>query len=58
VSDEELVAFLNDIAEVNEEVAASMPDHGEFVANLPPTSAVEQGAEADMETFDLASVHR
>jgi len=58
VSDEELVAFLNDIAEVNEEVAASMPDHGEFVANLPPTSAVQQGAETDMETFDLASVHR
>ena len=55
VSDEEILAFLSDIAEVNEEVAAGMPDHGAFVASLPPSSAAEQ-AGADM--FDLATIHR
>jgi len=58
VSDEEIAAFLNDIAAVNEDVAASMPDHGDFVASLPPTSAAQQGVGADQEMFDLASVHR
>ncbi len=42
VSDEELVGFLNDIAEVNHEVADSMPDHGAFVASLPTSSATHQ----------------
>ena len=58
VSDEELVAFLNDIVDVNEEVAAGMPDHAEFVASLPKTSAEQQGVEMDQDAFDLASVHR
>jgi len=58
VSDEEIAAFLNDIAAVNEDVAASMPDHGDFVASLPPTSAAQQGVGADQEMFDLTSVHR
>jgi len=40
VADDELVDFLGDIAEVNEDVASKMPDHGEFVRNLPPGSDV------------------
>jgi tryptophan 7-halogenase len=58
VSDEEIAAFLNDIAAVNEDVAANMPDHGDFVASLPLSSAAQQGVGADQEMFDLASVHR
>jgi tryptophan halogenase len=36
---EELAGFLGDIAEVIEDVAEKMPDHGEFVRRLPPSSA-------------------
>jgi tryptophan halogenase len=36
VEDEELTAFLSDIAETIGEVAEEMPDHGEFVSQLPP----------------------
>jgi tryptophan halogenase len=36
VEDEELTAFLSDIAETIGEVAEEMPDHGEFVSRLPP----------------------
>ena len=39
VSDEELIGYLNDIAEVVEDVAAKMPDHATFVSRLPPSSA-------------------
>ena len=55
VPDDELVAFLNDIAEVNEDVADGMPDHAAFVAGLPSSSAAQPGAEA---AFDLATIHR
>ena len=58
VSDDELVAFLSDIAEVNDEVADGMPDHAEFVANLPTSSTAQQSAPAEAEAFDLATVHR
>jgi tryptophan halogenase len=35
VPDEEIVGFLTDIAEVIEDVAEGLPDHGEFVGRLP-----------------------
>ena len=35
---EEIAGFLGDIAEVIEDVAASMPDHGSFVRSLPPST--------------------
>jgi hypothetical protein len=38
VADEELLGFLGDIAEVIEDVASKMTDHGEFVRRLPPSS--------------------
>jgi tryptophan halogenase len=38
VADEELDEFLADIAATNSEVAAQMPDHGEFVRSLPRQS--------------------
>jgi tryptophan halogenase len=38
VADEELASFLDDIAEVIEDVASKMPDHGEFVRRLPPST--------------------
>src|SRR5256885_8950976 len=38
VADEELIGFLDDVAEVIEDVAAKMPDHGEFVRSLPPST--------------------
>jgi len=44
VSDEEIGEFLGDLAEVIEDVASKMPDHGEFVRRLPPSSpAPDQG---------------
>ena len=58
VSDDELVAFLNDIAEVNHEVADGMPDHGAFVASLPASSAAQQADVERAEAFDLATIHR
>jgi tryptophan halogenase len=39
VPDAELLSFLDDIAETNAAVADSMPDHGEFVSRLPPSSS-------------------
>ena len=38
VSDEDIASFLGDIAEVIEDVADKMPDHGEFVRNLPAST--------------------
>ena len=58
VSDDELVGFLNDIAEVNHEVADAMPDHGQFVASLPTSSATHQSTAEGAEAFDLATIHR
>ena len=42
VADEELASFLGDIAEVIEDVASKMPDHGEFVHSLPPSTEAAQ----------------
>ena len=38
VDDEALLGFLNDLAEVIDDVSDKMPDHGAFVASLPPSS--------------------
>jgi tryptophan 7-halogenase len=36
---EEIVGFLKDVNEVIDDVADTLPDHGEFVRKLPPSSA-------------------
>jgi tryptophan 7-halogenase len=36
---EEIAGFLGDMAEVIEDVAENMPDHGEFIRRLPPSNA-------------------
>ncbi|HSQ99168.1 MAG TPA: tryptophan halogenase family protein [Sphingomicrobium sp.] len=54
LSDDDLAGFLGDIAEVIEDVADKMPDHGEFVRRLPPstTAASAPGAQSSV-TFAL-----
>jgi tryptophan halogenase len=47
VPDEELTAFLSDIAETIEEVADTLPDHGDFVSRLAPSSEAEAAAAAE-----------
>jgi tryptophan halogenase len=55
VPDEELVGFLSDIAEVIEDVAKDLPDHGEFVSRLPPSSdAAKAATEAPPVNFTLS----
>jgi tryptophan halogenase len=44
VADEELLGFLSDVAEVIEDVASKMPDHGEFVRNLPASTEAAKAA--------------
>ena len=47
VSDEDLADFLGDVAEVIDDVASKMMDHGEFVRGLPPSSdAAPRGQQA------------
>ncbi|HEY1604884.1 MAG TPA: tryptophan halogenase family protein [Allosphingosinicella sp.] len=40
---EELAGFLGDVADVIDDVAAKMPDHGAFVAQLPRASVPQSG---------------
>jgi tryptophan halogenase len=54
VPDEEIAGFLSDIAEVIEDVASDMPDHGEFVRSLPPSSAVQAASAPPEVRFTLA----
>ena len=42
VPTEELTGFLKDLEEVIEDVAEGLPDHGDFVRRLPPSSAAQQ----------------
>jgi tryptophan halogenase len=44
VPDEDIVGFLNDVAEVIEDVAVGMPDHGAFVRDLPPSLEAAKAA--------------
>jgi tryptophan halogenase len=53
VPTEELVSFLNEIAMVVEDNANRMPDHGEFVRRLPPTSPP---GPAPTESFGLRNI--
>jgi hypothetical protein len=46
VAAEEIAGFLADIAEVIDDVADTLPDHGEFVRKLPPSSASQPAAAA------------
>ena len=55
VPTEEILGFLNDIAEVVADTADRMPDHGEFVRGLP-SSSPKQGQQPV--EFHLAEVHR
>lgn len=43
---EEIAGFLGDMAEVIEDVAESMPDHGEFVRRLPRSTAAASASTA------------
>ena len=54
VSDEELVGYLNDMAEVIADVADEMPDHGEFVRRLPASRAAQMDAPIPTIRFNLS----
>ena len=44
--DDQITSFLADVAEVIDDVASRMPDHGEFVRGLPPSTApAQEGAQ-------------
>jgi tryptophan halogenase len=45
VSDSDLTDFLGDVAEVIEDVAGRMTDHGKFVRDLPPSSEAPRNAQ-------------
>src|SRR3954462_7778642 len=53
VADEELTGFLKDLEEVIADVAEQMPDHGEFVARLPPSSTPQPAAQSPTISFAL-----
>ena len=57
VPTEEIVGFLNDIAEVIQDVAVKLPDHGDFVARLPRGSS-RQTPPTPTFSHNLADVHR
>jgi tryptophan halogenase len=46
VPQEQITDFLGDIADVIEDVANRMPDHGEFVRQLPPSTPPAQASAA------------
>jgi tryptophan halogenase len=54
VPTEELVSFLDDLAEVIDDVADKMPDHGEFVSRLPPSSAAQKQPVAAMPKINFS----
>jgi tryptophan halogenase len=45
VPDDDLAGFLGDLAEVIADVASKMPDHGDFVRRLPPSTPPAQSPE-------------
>jgi len=53
VSDDDLLGFLNDLTEIIEDNADSMPDHGEFVCRLPPETPAQQAAAVQSVNFTL-----
>jgi tryptophan 7-halogenase len=59
VPTEEIVGFLNDMAEIIAEVAESLPDHRDFVSRLPSSTPKGQEAVATSTLMhNLAEVHR
>jgi tryptophan halogenase len=60
VPEEELSGFLSDIADVIDDVANKMPDHADFIARLPPSSARggERSPAAPTVNFNLAPLSR
>jgi len=57
VPTEELVGFLEDVAEVVADVADKLPDHGEFVARLPKSST-QPAAPSPTVMHNIAEAHR
>jgi len=53
VKDEELVGYLGDIEEVIADVVNEMPDHGEIVRRLPPSTPEAATAQAPGVSFAL-----
>lgn len=59
VPTDEIVDFLKDMAEIIADVADTLPDHGEFVSRLPPsTPAAQQAPPSPTLMHNLAEVHR
>ena len=59
VPTEEIVGFLDDMAEIIADVAESLPDHGDFVSRLPSSTPKAQDAVATSTLMhNLAEVHR
>ena len=59
VPTEEIVGFLNDMAEIIADVAESLPDHGDFISRLPSSTPKAQDAVATSTLMhNLAEVHR
>jgi tryptophan 7-halogenase len=54
---EEISSFLKDIEDVIADVASELPDHGEFLAGLPPSSPAPATPSAQV-MHNLAEVHR
>ena len=57
VPTEEIVGFLEDVAEVVADVADKLPDHGEFVARLPKSST-QPAAPSPTVMHNIAEAHR
>ena len=56
---EEIVGFLDDMAEIIADVAESLPDHGDFISRLPSSTSKAQDAVATSTLMhNLAEVHR
>lgn len=53
VSDDALTEFLSDLADVIEDNADRMPDHGEFVRSLPAETPAQQAAAVQSVNFTL-----
>ena len=59
VPTEEIVGFLDDMAEIIADVAESLPDHGDFISRLPSSTSKAQDAVATSTLMhNLAEVHR
>jgi tryptophan halogenase len=53
LKDEELASFLGDLAEVIENVAGDLPDHGDFVRSLSPSTTEAPSAPPAQVSFTL-----